>query len=87
MKYLGYYAHIINDGKLLNYIYIFLNEQTTTFYIFNKCKTQIYSFIMKNIIIIVLKKITIIFNINFILIHIKNITSHKIKNNKLCIFI
>ena len=45
---------------------------------------------MKNIIIIVLKnlkKSLLFFNINFILIHIKNITSHKIKNNKLCIFI
>ena len=56
MKYLDTCAHIINDRKLLNFmLIIFLNEQTTTFHIFNKCKTQIYSFIMKNILIIVLK--------------------------------
>ena len=72
MKYLDSCAHIINDRQLLN-------EQTTTFYILNKCKTQIYSFIMKNIIIIVLKKSLLFSNINFILIHIKNITSDKIK--------
>ena len=89
MKYLDSCAHIINDKETFEfYINIFLNEQTTTFYIFNKCKTQIYSFIMKNISIIVLKKKSLLFfNISFILIHMKNITSHKIKNNQLCIFI
>ena len=56
MKYLDSCAHIINDKKLLNFILLFLNEQATTFYIFNKCNTQIYSFIMKNIIIMILQK-------------------------------
>ena len=44
---------------------------------------------MENIITIVLKnkKSVLIFNINFILIHIKNITLHKIKNNEQYMFL
>ena len=57
MKYLDSCTHNKWLETFEFYIIIFLNEYTTTFYIFNKCKTEIYSFIKKNIIIIVLKKL------------------------------